>query len=288
MKKNESKHKSFSEFDWLISEGVSVVPLDPHGNKKPIIAWKELQDRKPTREEITKWKQQTPNFAAVCGEVSNNLVIIDIDAEELFSKLNMGPLAAQTKVDKTPHGYHIWLRTEHAINNRQFPKTGKPEIEIKANNELVTIAGSKNKEGTGYEHFTTSPREIQTANKRTFDNLERLYNDYRGTGKKSFGELPKGTNLKGAGIQKIIQIYAGELKELTDHGEYSTCRCPFPNHEDKTPSFTIYPATNSYYCWSCCRGGNAINFLADFSGISQKRARERLETDGWLVCSGCF
>ena len=279
---SSSRDINLSELEWLISEGISVIPLKPDGSKEPLIKWKEFQERKPTPEEITLWKEQTNNFAAVCGAVSGNLTIIDIDHAELFEKLNLGEVAAKTKTDKTPHGYHIWLRTETLRNDKNLEYEGTKEIEFKSNNALVTIASSVNEDGIRYEHFLTSPQKIATVPDGFFSDLEKIYNDYRQTGKKGFGSQPRGVVLKGSGILKIITAFAGELNELVDHGDYLTCRCPFPKHEDKHPSFTIYPATNSYYCFTCNKGGNVINFVSDFLGISIKKAREKLEEQGWI------
>lgn len=37
-----------------------------------------------------------------------------------------------------------------------------------------------------------------------------------------------------------------------------TRRCILPGHDDKTPSFVIYEATDSFYCFACCVGGDAV------------------------------
>lgn len=43
-------------------------------------------------------------------------------------------------------------------------------------------------------------------------------------------------------------------------------RCPFPDHNDKTASFSLYP-DNSYHCYGCAKhGSNAVDFAMDLTG----------------------
>jgi DNA primase len=41
-------------------------------------------------------------------------------------------------------------------------------------------------------------------------------------------------------------------------------RCPLPDHEDKTPSFTVNPEKNVWFCHGCSRGGDVVD-LAMFA-----------------------
>jgi len=50
--------------------------------------------------------------------------------------------------------------------------------------------------------------------------------------------------------------------------------CPF--HDEKTPSFTVAPARNVYYCHGCGAGGDAIKFLMDAEHLSFIESIERL------------
>ena len=47
-------------------------------------------------------------------------------------------------------------------------------------------------------------------------------------------------------------------------GERWVVQCPLPDHEDRSPSFTVYPETNSWFCYGCLRGGDVIE-LARFA-----------------------
>ena len=38
-------------------------------------------------------------------------------------------------------------------------------------------------------------------------------------------------------------------------------RCPFPDHEDRDPSFVVNPAKGLWYCHGCHRGGDAFSFV---------------------------
>lgn len=50
-----------------------------------------------------------------------------------------------------------------------------------------------------------------------------------------------------------------EYIELTPKGNRLMSLCPF--HNDKTPSFTVYPEKGSFYCFGCGTGGDVIEFV---------------------------
>jgi DNA primase len=46
-------------------------------------------------------------------------------------------------------------------------------------------------------------------------------------------------------------------------GDRWVARCPLPGHEDRTPSFTVYTKTNSWFCFGAClRGGDVVDLAA--------------------------
>jgi DNA primase len=47
-------------------------------------------------------------------------------------------------------------------------------------------------------------------------------------------------------------------------GEEWTARCPLNDHEDKSPSFTVNPEKNVWFCHGCLRGGDVVE-LARFA-----------------------
>jgi hypothetical protein len=50
-----------------------------------------------------------------------------------------------------------------------------------------------------------------------------------------------------------------DLADKLTSGRGLTRHCPLPDHEDKTPSFTLYPETESFFCFGCLRGGDVVD-----------------------------
>jgi hypothetical protein len=55
-------------------------------------------------------------------------------------------------------------------------------------------------------------------------------------------------------------------------GKTWATNCLLPNHEDRTPSFVVYPETNSWYCFSCLRGGDVVELYRLVRGFDQRDA----------------
>ena len=62
----------------------------------------------------------------------------------------------------------------------------------------------------------------------------------------------------------IVEVVSGYL-ELAKAGVNLKARCPF--HNEKTPSFTVSPARNSYYCFGCQAHGDIFSFVQQFEGL---------------------
>ena len=62
-------------------------------------------------------------------------------------------------------------------------------------------------------------------------------------------------------IEDVISTYV----TLKRRGATLVGLCPF--HNEKTPSFTVYPATQSFYCFGCDAGGDAITFLKKIENL---------------------
>lgn len=71
-----------------------------------------------------------------------------------------------------------------------------------------------------------------------------------------------------------IETLIGSYISLKRAGSNLKGLCPF--HSEKTPSFTVYPADNSFYCFGCGAGGDAITFIRKRENLDYPDAVEFL------------
>ncbi|HSK83704.1 MAG TPA: DNA primase [Rubrobacter sp.] len=64
----------------------------------------------------------------------------------------------------------------------------------------------------------------------------------------------------------IVEV-ASEFTALKRQGARFTGLCPYPDHQEKTPSFSVTPDQGFYYCFGCSRGGDAIKLVMDLKSL---------------------
>lgn len=76
-------------------------------------------------------------------------------------------------------------------------------------------------------------------------------------------------------IHLIFKLYG-----LKVDGSTKKIPCPFSefhkNGIDKSPSFTIYHDTNSFYCFGCGESGNGVKFVSIIEGVSRYKAAYKI------------
>lgn len=65
----------------------------------------------------------------------------------------------------------------------------------------------------------------------------------------------------------IVEV-ASEFTALKRQGARFSGLCPYPDHQEKTPSFSVTPEQGFYYCFGCQRGGDAIKLVTDLKSLS--------------------
>ena len=67
-------------------------------------------------------------------------------------------------------------------------------------------------------------------------------------------------------IEQVVSSYV----QLRRRGRVATGLCPF--HSEKSPSFTVYPDNQSFYCFGCGAGGDVITFIRRIENLEYVEA----------------
>ena len=71
----------------------------------------------------------------------------------------------------------------------------------------------------------------------------------------------------------IVDVVSSRVQMKKAGKNYTAC-CPF--HKEKTPSFSVSPDKQFYYCFGCGAGGNALGFIMDHDNLDFPPAVEEL------------
>ena len=72
---------------------------------------------------------------------------------------------------------------------------------------------------------------------------------------------------KVARANSLVDIIS-QYTVLKSSGRGAMGRCPFPDHKEKTPSFSVNDLQGLYHCFGCKKSGNVFSFLRDFNGMT--------------------
>lgn len=71
-----------------------------------------------------------------------------------------------------------------------------------------------------------------------------------------------------------IEEVIGQYVQLRRRGRTLSGLCPF--HNEKTPSFVVYPDTQSFYCFGCGAAGDVINFVRRYNNLGYVESVKQL------------
>ena len=74
---------------------------------------------------------------------------------------------------------------------------------------------------------------------------------------------------------EIIELI-GQYTVLKNTGRNMMGICPFPDHKEKSPSFSVSGDKQLYHCFGCGKSGNIFTFLRDHQGLSFPESIEYL------------
>jgi len=131
-----------------LDRGFSIIPLRPR-DKRPLIPWKEYQDRRATQEEMAEWfTAGENNIGIVTGRISG-LVVVDFDTAEAtdLARAQNFPLTPFVKTGRGCHGYCLY---RDGIRNFQ-KRDDLPGIDLRGDGGYVAAPPSTHENGTVYE-----------------------------------------------------------------------------------------------------------------------------------------
>ena len=73
----------------------------------------------------------------------------------------------------------------------------------------------------------------------------------------------------------VVDIIS-QYTQLKHTGSGLMGRCPFPDHQEKTASFSVSETKQVYHCFGCHKSGNIFSFLRDYQGLNFPEAVEYL------------
>ena len=82
-------------------------------------------------------------------------------------------------------------------------------------------------------------------------------------------------------IEEVIRQRGVSLRGTSQGSGRLTGNCPF--HQDETPSFTVYIATQRFHCFGCGANGDVIDFVERFEKCSRQEAMQRLAEASWVL-----
>jgi putative DNA primase/helicase len=143
----------------LIDGGLSVIPIKTDGSKAPCVAWKPFQDRIPTVAEVEEMFKAHCGIAIICGAVSGNLEVIDVESNETWLELSAlidehlpGVLATLPQVIPPRGGRHIYYRCSEIAGNQKLAVSRENKVLIETRGEggyVLTVSSPPECHPTG-------------------------------------------------------------------------------------------------------------------------------------------
>ena len=156
--------------------GLSILPIRTDGSKAPDAeTWKQFQERRPSDDELRQYFSNGAGIGTICGRVSGNLEIIDLDDQSLFVDFaadverNDPGLIGKLTVVRTPRGTHFYYRCEEIEGNQKLAQRSKDDplfadkatlIETRGEGGYVVVPGSPpecHELGLTYQHVGGPP-----------------------------------------------------------------------------------------------------------------------------------
>lgn len=216
-----------------VKQGLSVIPVG--ADKRPTITWKPFQGKMMTDEQLAKnFGNNGVAIGIVCGAVSGNLEVVDVDCKydlsgTLFSDLvdRIGlDLSARLAIQRTPSGgYHLLYRCPKIEGNKKLAEREANEKEHEDGEKIKVLIETRGEGGyivaapsKGYEFIQNHVNQVPELTIQERDqvlNAARSLNQHFKEGQIVSQKQPKD------GEMSVFEDYnqrADVLQLLVNHG----------------------------------------------------------------------
>ncbi|MEP1645599.1 bifunctional DNA primase/polymerase, partial [Rhodopirellula bahusiensis] len=128
-----------------IQAGISVIPIQANGTKRPVGSWKPYQSQILALDRVQLLFTQGLGIAMICGRVSGGLEVLDFDerAEETMARwrtLIPEELFARLPIVRTGGGgFHVPYRCSTISPSQKIARTSERKVLIESRGERAYI-----------------------------------------------------------------------------------------------------------------------------------------------------
>lgn len=239
--------------------GLSVIPLN--GKRPALNGWKVYQQRRATTPEITGWHQRGlfDNIGIVCGEVSGNLVVLDLDGAAGYPAFAATfPHLAKTYTVASGGGVgkHVYFRVDQLPPSVKAMGTPIGNIELCGVGRPV-VAPPSIHPTTGQPYHLERASDILSVPE--LDELAAWIESFKPRQTAQAWQPPIRVNfptgdapLNPRVMDAIARTLAGQ--GFKQHGDWLHGSCIHPERHrngDRNPSFSFNTQTGYGHCYVC-------------------------------------
>ena len=238
---------------------MSVIPLK--GKRPALNSWKAYQTKRATTEDIKGWNNQglLENVGIVCGKVSNNLVVLDLDGAGGYPAFAATfPKLAKTYTIATGGGTgsHLYFRVEQIPASVKAMGTPIGNLELCGEGRQV-VAPPSIHPTTGKTYRVHIEADILQVD--SLSELVEWIESFKPKEQTSSWKPPKRVNLQsGEAVinPRVIDAIAHDLsrRNFKQHGDWLHGSCIHPERHqngDRNPSFGFNLSSGYAHCYVC-------------------------------------
>jgi len=140
--------------DRLSAYGLVGVPqlISEDGHKRPLVKWKEYQNRRPTADEIASWIRHFPDAGVgILTGQQNGLIVVDTDSLEAIEWMELRG-TPETVLVRTPRGIHYYFKNPLGLTVKNSVSAIAPSVDIRGEGGMATAAGTRRSDGFIYHY----------------------------------------------------------------------------------------------------------------------------------------